>query len=72
LGVAAGQRPGNGVQEISIGEGKTVQIRTAAFGYGVNNWRRVNLRPDRIDVYTTGKSDQIETSLPLRVTAAAQ
>jgi len=70
--VLAGHNHTNGVEEVRIGEGKTVQIRTAAFGYGVNNWRRVSLRPDRIDVYTTGKSDQIETSLPLRVAAAAQ
>lgn len=70
--VLAGHNHTNGIGEVRIGEGKTVQVRTAAFGYGVNNWRRVGLRPDRIDVYTTGKSDQIETSLPLRVTAAAQ
>ncbi len=70
--ILAGHRHTNGIEEIKIGDGKTVQIRTAAFGYGVNNWRRVSLRPNRIEVFTTGKPELLETSLPVHVSTAAQ
>ncbi len=70
--ILAGHNHTNGVEEIKIGEAKAVQIRTAAFGYGTNNWRRISLRPDRIEVYTTGKPELVETSLPVPLRAVAQ
>jgi 3',5'-cyclic AMP phosphodiesterase CpdA len=70
--VLAGHRHTNGVEEILIGEDKAVQVRTGAFGYDVKNWRRVSLRPDRIEVSAPGKPEQIETSLPVLVSVPVQ
>jgi hypothetical protein len=44
-----------------------VQVRTAAFGYGVNHWRRVVLRPEAIEVFATGKPDVVEKTISVRV-----
>jgi hypothetical protein len=41
--VLAGHNHVNGIEEIALGAGKAVQVRTAAFGYGVSNWRRIRL-----------------------------
>ncbi len=70
--VLAGHKHTSGIEEIVIGGSKVVQIRTAAFGYGSNNWRRVTLRSDRIDVSATGKPERIETTLPTLVSVPAQ
>ena len=41
-------------EAFALDGGAAVQVRTAAFGYGANNWRRVRLLEDRIEVFTTG------------------
>ncbi|MEI6781531.1 MAG: hypothetical protein WCQ21_11515, partial [Verrucomicrobiota bacterium] len=45
------------IEDLALGASTPVQVRTAAFGYGAGNWRRICLHPDRIEVYATGKQD---------------
>jgi 3',5'-cyclic AMP phosphodiesterase CpdA len=69
--VLAGHKHTNGVEEITAGTGKAVQVRTAAFGYGEKNWRRVRLRENGIDVFATGSADTIERGIAVGLAAAA-
>lgn len=63
----AGHVHKDGIDEIALGEGvRAVQVRTHAFGYGVNHWRRILLHPDRIEVFATGSHDQVERSIAVR------
>lgn len=62
----AGHVHKDGLDEIALGEARAVQVRTHAFGYGVNHWRRVRLHPDRIEVYATGSADRVERTLAVR------
>ena len=64
--VLAGHNHKDGIEDLELGESVAVQVRTAAFGYGVNNWRRVRLLPDRIEVFATGKQEQLEKSVLIR------
>lgn len=64
--VLAGHVHQNGIDEIALGASPAVQVRTHAFGYGVNHWRRVRLHPDRIEVYATGSHDKVEKTILLR------
>jgi 3',5'-cyclic AMP phosphodiesterase CpdA len=63
--ILAGHVHKDGIDELALGEARTVQVRTAAFGYGVNNWRRVCLHPDRIEVFATGKHETVEKTISL-------
>jgi predicted MPP superfamily phosphohydrolase len=54
------------IDEVPLGGSAAVQVRTAAFGYGVNNWRRICLHPDRIEVFATGKLETVEKLIPIR------
>ena len=54
------------IEDWPLGATTPVQVRTAAFGYGFNNWRRIRLHPDRIEVFATGKQDQVDKTIPLR------
>jgi 3',5'-cyclic AMP phosphodiesterase CpdA len=62
----AGHVHKDGIDEIALGEARAVQVRTHAFGYGANHWRRVRLHPDRIEVYATGSVDRVEQTIELR------
>jgi hypothetical protein len=53
------------IEDLPLGASTPVQVRTAAFGYGVNHWRRIRLHPDRIEVFATGKPDAVEKSIPI-------
>lgn len=68
--VLAGHNHSDAVEEIAIG-GPVVQVRTAAFGYGENNWRRIRLREDAIDVFATGAPEHLEKTIVAPVPAAA-
>ncbi|MCL5743088.1 MAG: metallophosphoesterase [Acidobacteria bacterium] len=69
--VLAGHKHTNGVEEIPLGAATAVQVRTAAFGYGEKNWRRVRLRQDAIDVFSTGSADAVERTISIGLAAAA-
>jgi 3',5'-cyclic AMP phosphodiesterase CpdA len=69
--VLAGHKHSNGVEEIPLGAATAVQVRSAAFGYGEKNWRRVRLRGDGIDVYATGSAETVERTIGIEVAAAA-
>lgn len=55
----------NQIDEVSLGGKPVTQVRTAAFGYGINNWRVFNLFPDHIDVFSTGEKDTVEKTIPV-------
>ncbi|MBI5693973.1 MAG: metallophosphoesterase [Verrucomicrobia bacterium] len=62
--VLAGHVHKDGIDDLALGESKrTVQVRTHAFGYGVNHWRRVRLHADRIEVFATGSRDRVERTI---------
>ncbi|HWQ52378.1 MAG TPA: metallophosphoesterase [Bryobacteraceae bacterium] len=63
--VLAGHTHRDRMAEITLGLGPTVEVRTAAFGYGERHWRRVRLRQDRIEVYATGEPERVEKTIPL-------
>lgn len=63
--VLAGHNHKDGIEDIALGETAGVQVRTAAFGYGTNNWRRIRLAPGRVEVFATGRPDQIERTIGL-------
>ena len=54
------------IEDLALGASTPVQVRTAAFGYGAGNWRRICLYPDRIEVHATGKQDIVEKTIPSR------
>ena len=61
----AGHRHSDGIEEIAAGDLRFPQVRTAAFGYGENNWRRFRLLEDRIEIGAPGKSDAVERTVPV-------
>ncbi len=61
--VLAGHRHSDGVEEIAAGAAPAAQVRTAAFGYGVNNWRVIRLAEDRIEVSATGDPRRVERTI---------
>lgn len=61
----AGHVHKDGLDEIALGEARAVQVRTHAFGYGVNHWRRVRLHPDRMEVFATGSAERVERTIPV-------
>ena len=70
--VLAGHRHSNGIEEIPLGGGQAVQVRTAAFGYGASNWRRIRLLDGRIEVFATGQPDRLERTMAVPAAAAAR
>jgi 3',5'-cyclic AMP phosphodiesterase CpdA len=61
--VLAGHNHRNQIEELSVGASETVQVQTAALGYGEQNWRRIRLLPDRIEIYKTGSKDEVEYTI---------
>lgn len=59
----AGHRHSNGIERITAGDRGFPQVRTAAFGYGENNWRRFRLLEGRVEVGVAGKLDEVETTV---------
>ena len=64
--ILAGHNHKDAIDDVALGETTAVQVRTAAFGYGVNNWRRIILHPERIEIFATGKQDVVEKTIPVR------
>ena len=69
--ILAGHRHTNGVEEIPIGGRIVPQIRTSAFAIDERDIRRVRLWEDRIEVFATGKPEQLERTIPVGGAAAA-
>lgn len=69
--ILAGHRHTNGIEEIPLGGRVVPQIRTSAFAIDERDFRRVLLWEDRIEVYATGKPEQLEKTIPLAAAAAA-
>lgn len=63
--VLAGHTHRDRIAEITVGRGRTVEVRTAAFGYGETHWRRIRLRQDRIEVYATGEPARVVKTIAL-------
>ncbi len=68
--VLAGHNHTDGIEDLELGAGHAVQVRTAALGYGAENWRRIRLREDGIEVYATGS--KMEVLRTIRLPAAAK
>jgi predicted MPP superfamily phosphohydrolase len=62
----AGHRHSDGVEEVDLGARKLLQVRTAALFASDGNWRKLRLCEDRIEIFATGKKDQIEKTLEIR------
>lgn len=69
--ILAGHRHTNGIEEVPLGGRIVPQIRTSAFAIDERDFRRVLLWEDRIDVFATGKPEQIEKTIPQAAAAAA-
>jgi hypothetical protein len=67
--VLAGHMHSDAIEEIAVGA-PVVQVRTAAFGFGENNWRRIRLREEAIDVFATGAPERLEKTIVAPVPAA--
>ena len=68
--VLAGHNHRDGVEDLDIGASRTVQVRTAALGYGAGNWRRIRLLEDGIEIYATGSKTEVLRTI--RLPAAAK
>lgn len=69
--VLAGHNHRDGIEELDLGASAAVQVRTAALGYGAQNWRRIRLLPEAIEVFKTGKQDEVERTIHVRLRRAA-
>jgi hypothetical protein len=69
--VLAGHTHGNVIRALGVGRGGAIELRTAAFGDGAANWRRVRLFEDRIEVYGTGRPDSVEKVVKVKRGEAA-
>lgn len=66
--VLAGHNHVNSIDTVAVGREAAVQVRTAAFGYGRNNWRRVRLLRERIEISSPGNPDRVEKTVSLAPT----
>jgi hypothetical protein len=48
---------------VDLGSRKLVEVRTAALFMSAGNWRRLRLREDRIEIFATGRKDQLEKTV---------
>lgn len=62
----AGHVHRNGIDTVAFGPEPIVQVRTAAFGYGDENWRKVRLLEDRIEIFAPGGAVNIEKTVAIR------
>jgi hypothetical protein len=62
----AGHRHTDGLDEVDLGGRELLQVRTAALFQGENNWRKFRLREDRIQIFATGKTDEMIREVPLQ------
>jgi len=62
----AGHRHSDGLDEVDLGARQLLQVRTAALFQGENNWRKFRLREDRIQIFATGKPDEVVREVPLQ------
>jgi hypothetical protein len=63
--VFCGHKHTDAIKQVHIGSISTTQVRTAAFGYGKQNWRRIRLTDQRVDIYATGKPEVVEKTIPV-------
>ena len=63
--VLAGHNHENIINLVAVGRKTAVQVRTAAFGYGRSQWRRVRLLQDRIEISSPGNPERMERTVRL-------
>ena len=61
----AGHRHTDALEEISLGKRSLPQVQTAALSLAADNWRRIRLYEDRIEVSETGRPEQIARIVPV-------
>jgi hypothetical protein len=59
----AGHRHTDGMDEVDLGSRKLAEVRTAALYASADNWRKLRLREDRIEIFVTGKKDQLQKTV---------
>ena len=63
--VLAGHNHRDQIEDLDLGASRAVQVRTAALGYGAQNWRRVRLLEDAIEIYATGSKTEVLRAIRL-------
>lgn len=63
--VLAGHDHRDQINDLELGASRAVQVQTAGLGDRANNWRRIRLLEDRIEVYETGSNAKVIRSIPL-------
>ena len=62
----AGHRHSDSVEDVDLGPRRLTQVRTSALFMREGNWRKLRLRPDRIEIFATGKPEQLEKSIEVK------
>ncbi len=63
--VLAGHNHANVIDLVAVGRKAAVQVRTAAFGYGRSQWRRVRLFQERVEISSPGNPERVEKTVRL-------
>jgi 3',5'-cyclic AMP phosphodiesterase CpdA len=64
--VLAGHNHRDQIEDLDLGASRAVQVRTASLGLGAENWRRIRLLEDAIEIYVTGsRSTVLRTIRPV-------
>ena len=61
----AGHKHTDAVEEIELGSGHLIQVRTAGFGLDEKNVRRIRLLQDRIEISATARPEEVIKTVPL-------
>jgi len=61
----AGHRHTDGFEDIDFGSRRLLQVRTASLAAGPNNWRRIRLLPDRIEISASGQPSTVARTISL-------
>ena len=64
--VLCGHRHTDQVEQLTLGQRKLLQVRTAALFRGPGTWRRIRLWPGRIEISATSAPDQILETVSVR------
>ena len=70
--VLAGHRHTDGLEEVVLAEHRVLQVRTAGFTVNSANQRRIRLLEDQIEIYQTGRPEELLRTVPAGSLVAVQ
>lgn len=70
--VLAGHRHTDALEEVKLGEFRVLQVRTAGFTNHAANQRRIRLLEDGIEIYQTGRPEELLRTVPAGSLVAVQ